>query len=172
MNTSLRIRHGGIDDLPTVQRLAHRIWHRHYPGILSHEQIVYMLDRSYSREALLPFATDPRRGFALAEDADAAIGFAAWHPPDEPATMKLDKLYVLPERHGQGIGRALIEHVAGVARDSGCVALILNVNRHNAGAIRAYERCGFTIREAGDFPIGGGFVMEDYIMARALAPAP
>ena len=46
--------------------------------------------------------------------------------------------------------------------------LILNVNRYNTGAVRAYERCGFVIRESGDFPIGNGFVMEDYIMARAL----
>jgi len=42
------------------------------------------------------------------------------------------------------------------------------VNRDNAKAIRAYERCGFAIRERGDFAIGEGFVMEDFIMVRAL----
>ena len=44
----------------------------------------------------------------------------------------------------------------------------LNVNRANVKAVRAYERCGFTIRERGDFPIGNGFVMEDFIMVRAV----
>ena len=44
----------------------------------------------------------------------------------------------------------------------------LNVNRGNVRAIAAYERCGFAIRESGDFPIGNGFVMEDYIMVRDL----
>ena len=44
--------------------------------------------------------------------------------------------------------------------------MTLNVNRKNTGAIRAYERCGFEIRERGDFPIGDGFVMEDFIMVR------
>ena len=40
--------------------------------------------------------------------------------------------------------------------------------RGNAGSIRAYERCGFVISERGDFPIGNGYVMEDFIMVRQL----
>jgi diamine N-acetyltransferase len=165
---SIRIRRGGPADVPIVQRLAHVIWHAHYPSILPAAQIDYMLARGYCDEALLPFVTDPARGLALAEDGERAVGFAAWCPPGEAATMKLDKLYVLPARHGQGVGRALIEHVAAVALRAGCRTLVLNVNRNNTGAVRAYERCGFVLRAAGDFPIGNGFVMEDYIMARAL----
>ena len=52
------------------------------------------------------------------------------------------------------------------ARAAGTRAVKLNVNRGNVRAIAAYERCGFAIRESGDFPIGDGFVMEDYIMVR------
>ena len=166
--SSLRLRAATLSDIATVQRLAQAIWHAHYRSILSLAQIEYMLGRGYSDEALAPFVTDPGRGLALAEEGGEPVGFAAWYPPDEPATLKLDKLYVLPERHGTGVGRALIEHVADAARRAGCRTLILNVNRYNTGAVRAYERCGFVIRESGDFPIGNGFVMEDYIMARAL----
>jgi GNAT superfamily N-acetyltransferase len=170
-HSSVRIRPAGPGDLVTVQRLAHEIWHRHYPGILSTAQIDYMLARGYSRDALLPFVTDAARGLALAEEGRQPIGFAAWYRPDEPATLKLDKLYVLPDRHGSGVGRALIVHVAAAARAAGCRTLILIVNRGFTGAIRAFERCGFVVRETGDFPIGGGFVMEDYIMARPLEGA-
>ena len=168
MNGTLSIRRADLADLPTVMRLAHDIWHRHYPGIISVEQIDYMLTTGYSRHALSAFVTDPTRGLALAERAGEPLGFCAWYPPAEPRTMKLDKLYVLPEMHGQGIGRALIEHVARAARAVGCSTLILNVNRNNQSSVRAYERCGFTIRESGDFAIGNGFVMEDFIMARPL----
>lgn len=170
MTCSLRLRRAGPSDLPTVQRLAHVIWHAHYPSIITRGQIDYMLERGYSHDALAPFVTAADRGLALAEEQGEVVGFAAWYPPPEPATLKLDKLYVLPQRHGHGIGRALIEHVAAAARAAGCRTLILNVNRNNVGAVRAYERCGFAIREAGDFPIGNGFVMEDYVMARALDP--
>jgi ribosomal protein S18 acetylase RimI-like enzyme len=168
MNATLSIRRAELADLPTVIALAHDIWHRHYPGIITREQIDYMLARGYSPEALAPFVTDPTRGLALAERAAQPLGFAAWYPPGEPGAMKLDKLYVLPQTQGQGIGRALIEHVAAAARRAGCRTLTLNVNRYNAGAIRAYERCGFRIARSGDFDIGNGFVMEDYIMERPL----
>jgi RimJ/RimL family protein N-acetyltransferase len=58
--------------------------------------------------------------------------------------------------------------VAHAARRAGCRTLTLNVNRKNTGSVRAYERCGFRIVKRGDFPIGNGFVMEDYIMERPL----
>jgi GNAT superfamily N-acetyltransferase len=153
--------------IPLVQRLAREVWHRHYPSILSVAQIDYMLDRGYSDEALLRFLEERDAGLVLAGCAGEDMGFAAWYRVD-PATMKLDKLYVLPQRQGTGVGRALIGHVAERARAAGCSNLTLNVNRANAQAIRAYERCGFSIRERGDFPIGGGFVMEDFIMVRRL----
>jgi GNAT superfamily N-acetyltransferase len=168
MDGPLSIRRADLADLATVIALAHDIWHRHYPGIITLEQIEYMLARGYAREALAPFVTDPTRGLALAERGTQALGFAAWYPPAEPATMKLDKLYVLPQSHGQGIGRALVEHVVQAARHAGCRVLTLNVNRNNAGSIRAYERCGFHVARSGDFPIGNGFVMEDYVMERPL----
>lgn len=157
----------GPEDLAEVARLAHVIWHRHYPGIIPLEQIAYMLALGYSRDALMRFIVEDGAGLVLAKTNEAAIGFAAWYRVDA-ATTKLDKLYVLPECHGMGVGRALIEHVAACARGRDCQTLTLNVNRNNTGAIRAYERCGFAIRARGDFPIGDGFVMEDFIMARAL----
>ena len=40
----------------------------------------------------------------------------------------------------------------------------LNVNRRNK-ALDFYRREGMHIARTGDFPIGGGFYMNDYIMA-------
>jgi len=163
----VRLRVGGAEDIPAVRALADAIWRQHYPGIISGDQIDYMLVHGYSAEALSRFVTENGAGLAIAEIDGRPVGFAAWYR-DDATTTKLDKLYVLPEHHGSGVGRALIEHVAALARGRGGTTLTLNVNRNNTGAIRAYERCGFAIRERGDFPIGDGFVMEDFIMARVL----
>ena len=154
-------------DIPDVRRLAGEIWRRHYPGILSGAQIEYMLDRDYSGDALMAFLDPGPSGVALAQRDAERVGFVAWRRHDARA-MKLEKLYVLPEHHGAGIGRALIDHVVAQARSAGCTSVRLNVNRGNTTAVRAYERCGFSIRGRGDFPIGGGFVMEDFIMERDL----
>jgi GNAT superfamily N-acetyltransferase len=155
-------------DLPTVQRLAHAVWHRHYPGIISVAQIDYMLARGYSGEALAKFIGSPGAGLALARGDGEPVGFAAWLRAEAPATTKLDKLYVLPEWHCRGVGRRLIEAVEASARADGAATLVLNVNKHNAGSIAAYARCGFVVREEVVVDIGEGFVMDDYVMAKPL----
>ena len=46
--------------------------------------------------------------------------------------------------------------------------LILSVNKRNARAIAAYKRNDFAVAESVVTDIGGGFVMDDYIMAKGL----
>jgi diamine N-acetyltransferase len=36
------------EHLPEIAALAERVWRAHYPGIISHAQIEYMLARMYS----------------------------------------------------------------------------------------------------------------------------
>jgi GNAT superfamily N-acetyltransferase len=155
-------------DVPLVRDLATRIWRRHYPGIITAAQIDYMLARGYSDEALAPFTSDEGAGLALVHVDFEPSGFAAWYRV-EPGTTKLDKLYVLQEVQGRGVGALLVAHVERAARADGSRTLVLNVNKHNASAIAFYERCGFARRESVAVDIGGGFVMDDYVMAKALA---
>ena len=165
---AIEIRAAQRDELPIVQRLAHVIWHAHYPEIISEEQIDYMLARGYAIDALAEFLGGPDRGLELAVIDGEPAGFAAWTLIDDTTEAKLDKLYVLPARQRHGLGGQLIRHVIDCARAAGAATLILNVNKHNAQAIRAYERQSFAIREAVVNDIGNGFVMDDYVMARKL----
>lgn len=155
-------------DLAVVKDLAHRIWHRHYPGIISVEQIEYMLDNGYAAAVLAKFLTTPGAGLALARLGERTVAFAAWYRAGEPVTVKLDKLYVLQEFQRQGIGRRLIGHVEAAARADAALTLILSVNKHNGASIAAYQRCGFAIREEVVVDIGNSFVMDDYVMTKQL----
>ncbi len=159
------------EQLPDVQQLAGVIWRAYYPGIISPAQIEYMLARGYALDALARFLGGPDRGLELATVAGELAGFAAWYVPDEPATAKLDKLYLLPSRQRLGLGGRLLARVEALARAAGATTLTLNVNKHNAQAIRAYEKHGFAVREAVVVDIGEGFVMDDYVMAKGLAAA-
>ena len=161
----VRARH---DELPEVQRLAGLIWRAHYPGIITHEQIDYMLERGYALDALGGFLDAPDRGLELASVDGELAGFAAWYVTDRPAEAKLDKLYVLQSLQRGGVGGQLIACVEGHARAAGARTLVLNVNKNNTQAIRAYEKRGFTIREAVVVDIGGDFVMDDYVMAKPI----
>jgi GNAT superfamily N-acetyltransferase len=152
--------------------LAHVIWRAHYPGIITAAQIDYMLERGYALAALAEFIDRPDHALLLALAEGEPAGFAAWYLTARADEAKLDKLYVLQARQRMGIGGKLLARVAEDARGAGAVTLILNVNKRNTQAIRAYEKHGFAIRESVVNDIGHGYVMDDFVMAKVLQDRP
>jgi ribosomal protein S18 acetylase RimI-like enzyme len=57
-------------------------------------------------------------------------------------------------------------HVEGQASDLGRRSIWLQVNKRNHGAIGFYRSAGFEVVREAVFEIGGGFVMDDYLMAK------
>jgi diamine N-acetyltransferase len=159
------------DDIDELVAVAHRIWHAHYPGIITVEQIDYMLERGYNRATILDEMT--RQGIIWLAIADGAalIGFVSIGPY-EADTIKLHKLYLLPEYHGSGIGSRALARVEQLARNARVHTLVLNVNKHNLKAIRSYERAGWHINHEVINDIGNGYVMDDFIMTKQIASAP
>ena len=156
----------GEGDIDAICALAREIWRRHYPPIIGTAQTEYMLAQRYTSEVIrAELAREDLWWDTLAEDG-AFVAFASslWMTPER--TLKLDKLYVHPERQRLGYGAALIEHTCDRARRLGCERVVLAVNKHNDGAIAAYRRLGFDVADAIVKDIGGGFVMDDYIMVR------
>ena len=156
-------------DLPAIAELAGVIGRACYPGIISHAQIDYMLARMYALEVLHEeIRSQGIRYDRLLVNGELA-GFAAYGPTSEPGVMKLHKLYLLPEMLGRGLGSRLLQHVEREVRAGGARRLTLSVNKRNARAIKAYQRNGHVIAESVVTDIGGGFVMDDYVMAKDLS---
>ena len=153
-------------DLPAIAELAGVIWRAHYPGIISHEQIDYMLARMYSLETLRAEIVSEGIRFERLLVDGALVGFASYGPTREPVVMKLHKLYLHQDYQGRGLGRLLLQHCEREARRRGALQLILAVIKQNARAIAAYKRNGFAIMDSVVTDIGGGFVMDDYIMGK------
>jgi GNAT superfamily N-acetyltransferase len=156
------------EHLPAISGLADVIWRACYPGIITRKQIDYMLARMYALDVL----RDEVRSQGIRYDqllADGKpVGFASYGPTSEAGVMKLHKLYLLPEMHGRGLGSRLLQHVEREVRAGVGCRLILSVNKRNIRAIAAYRRNGFAIAGSVITDIGGGFVMDDYIMAKEL----
>ena len=162
------IRSARVGDLGEVRELAEKSWRRHYPGIISHAQIDYMLAQRYSEDALREQIEGRDRWFDLLTVCGRTVGFANYLRTTQADEMKLDKLYLDQEYQGRGLGRLMIEHVCAACRKLGMKRLVLAVNKHNTSAIVVYERNGFAVRDAVKVDIGGGFFMDDYIMVKPL----
>ena len=170
-------------DLPVISRLAGVIWRACYPGIIATAQIDYMLARMYALDTMREEIQSQGIHYKLLFVGGQPAGFASYGPvvgtPRRPESFrgtapravpafKLHKLYLLPELQGCGLGSWLLQHCEQEVRAAGARRLILSVNKRNARAIAAYRRTGFVIAESVVTDIGGGFVMDDYIMAKEL----
>jgi ribosomal protein S18 acetylase RimI-like enzyme len=151
-------------DIPLIKDLATRIWREHYPGIISPEQIEYMLEKMYSHDVILGEIAEQEYRYVLALSDNEPVGFIAY--VNEPAkhAVKISRLYILPSLHAKGIGRQMLDYAKKDALRIGARTISLFVNKNNAKAIMAYERFGFAKSGEVVTDIGKGFVMDDFRM--------
>ena len=155
-------------ELAAVRAIAASIWPETFASILSPEQIVYMMKMMYAPEVMERELASGYRFEVLTVDGMDA-GYISYSAYDLPGTAKLHKVYLLSRFHGQGYGTLMLKHAEARCRALGFRRLRLNVNKHNARAIRAYERNGFCTVESVKNDIGHGFFMDDFVMEKPLA---
>ncbi|MEX6688027.1 GNAT family N-acetyltransferase [Danxiaibacter flavus] len=164
----MKIRKATTDDIPAIQQIAKDTWPDTYSGIISQEQIDYMLNLMYNTQTLTEQMSGDHH-FFIAEQEDKPIGFAGCSPYSSlsPQRWKLHKLYVLPTIQRSGAGKALSEAVVDVAKTNGATELVLNVNKNNP-AYTYYLKHGFTVLENMILDIGNGYVMDDYVLIKQI----
>ncbi|KJY39049.1 MULTISPECIES: GNAT family N-acetyltransferase [unclassified Streptomyces] len=121
---------------------------------LVHEHVAY--EKSAPRPADLAdrlgpqlFAEGARLWVLLAEAPDGSVAgyaacsaeFAFW---DARHYLHMDCLYLAEEARGHGLGAALMDGVAGLARELGLDQVQWQTPDWNEGAIRFYDRLGAT----------------------------
>lgn len=164
-STGFAIREMSVADIPVVRELAERIWRRHYvPEIVTAEQIEYMLPRIYSDEAITRNIREKQQRFWLLYEEGTLLGYTAVEPVSKGAWF-IDKLYIDMNTQRKGLGSTLLEHIVRELRP---VALHLRVNRKNFKAINFYFKHGFFIESLDVLDIGGGYVMDDFLMKKIL----
>lgn len=160
------IRKADINDIPAIREMAEVVFRLTYKTILSPEQMEYMMDMMYSEESLARQMTVHNHIFFIEENC-GYVSFR-YDRRDENGrdVFHLEKLYVMPAQQGSGLGRMLFERIVSesLAASNGNARIELNVNRQNP-AVSFYEHLGMYKDREGDFPIGAGFYMNDYIMA-------
>ena len=170
LSARLQIRRATPDDIPIIRSLADVCFRDTYSTILSPEQMEYMMDWMYSEESLHRQMEQDGHVYFLAQYEGASCAYFSVQPlgqqEDGTCLFEFQKLYLLPVCKGKGIGRQLVDHVFAFIRETAAgrpAHVELHVNRYNP-TLTFHKRMGFSVLREGDFPIGNGYYMNDYIM--------
>lgn len=162
----LKIRRATRQDIPLIRDIAEKTWPEAFSNILSQGQISYMLNRMYHREVLSGEMKNHHLLYFLINDHQGFTSIEIDFDPEQKLA-KIHKFYILPEFQRSGLGRKVMEFLAGLAREKEQKGLILNVNKYNS-ANRFYEKTGFEKWKSEVIDIGGGYMMDDYVLKKTL----
>jgi ribosomal protein S18 acetylase RimI-like enzyme len=152
-------------DVAEVARLAREIWNEHYPGIIGQNQVDYMVAKFQSADAIGEQIAAGCEYYLIVYNG-AAAGYLAVVPEPESSTLLLSKIYVRKQSRGLGIGKAALSFAEAACRKQRLRAIRLAVNKHNVRAITWYEHMGFMNSGPAVRDIGGGFLMDDFLMEK------
>jgi len=128
-------------ELPAVQRVARAAWYAAHEPIVGEETVEAFLAEYYSRDALA--ARLGGEAIFLVAVEQTVAGFAVAGPTDDTATYVLGRIYVRPDRWGEGIGQRLLQAVHERARERGVERIRLSVMAENDRAVGFYEAAGY-----------------------------
>lgn len=125
---------------PATDADREAIWTVHVRAIRETCSRVYPADQIRAWSDLLSPASYidvlRNRVVVVAEDDKAVIGFGQL----DAAKREIEAVYVLPDRQGQGVGRALLQELESRAKTAGIDKLWLSATLN---AVPFYERAGF-----------------------------
>ncbi len=148
-----------------VEKLANEIWREHYIPIIGERQVEYMLKNFQSKKAIQEQLNNCYNYYLIYEE-NKNIGYAAIQfRRDE---LFLSKIYIKSSERGKGYAKKTIQFIEETAKNNNLKKITLTVNKNNSNTIKVYEKIGFKIVEPIVMDIGGGFIMDDYLMEKEL----
>ena len=141
MNSPLTIRSATPADVPALFSLIQ--------ALADYEKLSDAVIGSPEQLADHLFGVRPYIEAIVADPTEQVVGFALFFHNYSTFLTKpgiyLEDLFVLPEHRSQGIGRALLTHLAQLAVDRDCGRLEWSVLDWNEPAIGFYKRMGATV---------------------------
>lgn len=147
--------------IDTVAALADEIWHEHFTPIIGEEQVEYMLDKFQSAPAIAAQLSDGYEYFLFLSDGTPA-GYTGVHAED--GQLFLSKLYIRADHRGQHISTQAVEFLKDLCRKRGLSRIWLTCNKYNSHTLDVYRHLGFVTFDTREADIGGGFIMDDYLL--------
>lgn len=132
-------------DLGRIREIAEAAWGTAHEPIVGADAVATFLDEHYDRESFEPYLDADRALLAVAEpDDDEVVGFVSVSPDDDrPERFNLGRIYVDPDRWGEGVGGRLLAQAESAVAERGGERIRLGVMAENDRAVGFYESAGY-----------------------------
>ena len=139
------VRAAGPADLEAISEVAEAAWGAAHEPIVGPGAVESFLEEHYDRDSFEPYLSADRPLLAVAEDEPrGVVGFVSASPDDDSAErFNLGRLYVHPDRWGEGFGRRLLAHAESAIAERGGERVSLGVMAENDRAVGFYESAGY-----------------------------
>ena len=171
MGSEFSLRRCMPEDVRMLVSLSRETFSDAFAADNSPERLDAYLDEAFDEDSIRESLSDDRTSYHFAYCDGELAGYlklnegGAQTDIRDPASMEVERIYVLRRFQDRGIGSRLIDAAVGIAEGRGKDYLWLGVWERNDGAIRFYRRHGF--REFGTHMFDlGGEPQRDLLMRR------
>ncbi len=162
-----------LKDLPELRKVGRKTYSDAFSSQNSKENMRSYLDAAFSNEKLACELNEEQSTFYFAKYEGETIGYlkvnfgSAQTDLKDSDAMELERIYIVENFQGRGIGKKLLANVIEIAQEKELNYLWLGVWKKNKKAIEFYEREGFIIFDSHSFVMGDE-VQSDALMKLTL----
>ena len=162
-----------LQDLESLRNISIETFYQTFADSNTAENMKAYLQSAYNEEKLYRELSNPNSSFFFVCVDERVAGylklneFAAQTDINDSDSLELERIYILRDFQGMGLGKDLLEHAISVANEGGKKYIWLGVWEHNERAKRFYQKNGFYRIGEHSFVVGDD-VQIDYVMRKDL----
>jgi len=163
----LKVREATTDDAVAVRRVARESWHAAHADVIGPDAVERAIEEWYDADSLVKSVRRDDGLFLVAVDDHSVVGFAQAVLGEETGPAWLSRIYVVPERWGDGVGTALLDRLERWVRGEGEDRLRLAVMAGNDVGNAFYEKRRYAVVEEREQELFGTTI-DDYVREKEL----
>lgn len=173
MENQLNIRKLTLDDLNALQALGKQTFFETFVGTCSDDDMQKYLEDSFNPAQLETELSNEEMLFYAAESGGEMLGYLklnigiAQTEAQSPSAVEIQRIYVLNQYHGKGVGQVLFQQALSFAKQYQADYIWLGVWEHNHKAQNFYRKNGFVAFDKHTFMVGDD-AQTDILMKKVL----
>ena len=149
-----------LQDLESLQKISIETFYQTFADVNTAENMKAYLENAYNEEKIYKELSNPNSSFFFVYVDERLAGylklneFPSQSDINDIDSLELERIYILKEFQGAGLGKDLLEHAISIAIEHGKKYIWLGVWEHNEKAKRFYQKNGFYRIGVPSFTIG------------------